>query len=414
MLRNHRLTRGPLVSPFLLALVSCTEDVRSPMDASPEPTLATLSAPLSFAQVSGGSVHTCALTTESRAYCWGANFSGELGTGSETGPETCEGAVGPFGCSTRPAPVAGSRLFRQISAGGSHTCAVATDRRAFCWGSNSQGRLGDGTQTDRPSPALVRGGLRFYGVAVGLQHTCGVSYPDRRAYCWGSNGQGQLGDGTRTARSAPVPVSGNRQFRMVSAGNFHTCGVTTSNEAYCWGFDQVGQLGNDAERTRRTKPALVAGGHQFRQVDAGASHTCGVTTGDRAYCWGLGGQIGDGKVIDRFTPRLVAGGLSFSRVSAGTRHTCAETTANRAYCWGSNRFGQLGDGGPPDMVQLRPLAVAGGLAFAQLSAGGSHTCGKTGGSVGYCWGDDFFGQLGVGNSGVGAESRTPTPVAGPS
>jgi alpha-tubulin suppressor-like RCC1 family protein len=395
---------------LLLALVGCRDEAASPTEAGPAPTLEAAATALAFSQVSGGGLHSCGLTTDSRAYCWGNNAHGALGTGSTTGPESCDGAAGPFACSTRPTPVAGSRLFRQVSTGDGHGCAIAMDFRAYCWGSNSLGQLGDGTQTQRLAPTLVRGGLRFYQVEAGLWHTCGVSYPDRKAYCWGYNEHGELGDGTVSQRLIPVPVVGNRTFRQVSAGNWHTCGVTTSNVAYCWGRDSDGQLGNDDVRASKAKPALVAGGHQFRQLAAGMNHTCAVTTADQAFCWGSGGQIGDGKTVDRYTPRAVVGGLSFSRVSTGLFHTCGETPTNRAYCWGSNGLGQLGNGGSTDA--LRPVAVAGGLTFAQLSAGSFHTCGKTPGSVAYCWGYGFFGQLGNGSS--GGESRTPVAVAAPS
>lgn len=405
---NCRFTSIPLL---LLALSACHDDVESPTEAGPAQVAAAATA-LAFYQVSAGGIHSCGLTTNDRAYCWGYNETGRLGTGSETGPESCLGAIGPFPCSTRPAPVSGSRSFRQISAGADHSCAVATDHRAFCWGINSFGTLGDGTRTDRMAPTLVRGGTRYYQVDAGLWHTCGVTYPERLVYCWGSNDFGQLGDGTLTQRLTPVPVLGNRRFRSVSAGNWHTCGVTTSNEAYCWGRDDVGQLGNDDLKARRTKPVLVAGGHPFRQLDAGASHNCAVTTENRAFCWGSGGLIGDGGDVNRFTPRAVAGGLSFTRVTAGGFHTCGETKTNRGYCWGSDTRGQLGDGGGSTEA-LRPVPVAGGLTFAQLSAGDVHTCGKTPAAVAYCWGYGFFGQLGDGSSGSEAESRTPVAVAGP-
>jgi alpha-tubulin suppressor-like RCC1 family protein len=404
----------PLV--LLIAATACESNAPSPTepaptDPAPAATSSAAVAALAFSQVSGGNVHTCGLTTDQRAYCWGYAEQGQLGTGSASGPENCIGAIGPFPCSTRPVPVTGAHRFRQISAGYLYTCAVTSDFRAYCWGSNSFGTIGDGTRTDRLLPVPVSGGLRFRQVDAGLLHTCGVSDPDRRVYCWGDNSQGQLGDGTRTSRLTPVPVFGGLSFRQVSTGNSHTCGVTTSDEAYCWGYDNVGQLGNDPVRARRDRPVLVAGGHRFRLVAAGSNHTCGVTTTKSALCWGNGGQIGDGQSTNRFMPRAVAGGLSFDRVTAGAFHTCGETATNRAYCWGSNGFGQLGDDGP-EVDQLRPVAVAGGLAFAQLSAGDFHSCGITPSAVAYCWGDDFFGQLGHGNSGFGAESRSPVPVEG--
>ncbi|MFL5495278.1 MAG: RCC1 domain-containing protein [Gemmatimonadales bacterium] len=396
----------------LLLALGCGGETPSPTDPSSTPALATAATALAFSQLSGGGVHTCGLTTDFRVYCWGYNEDGQLGDGTNTGPESCTGAVGPFACSTRPVPVAGTRQFRQVSAGNLHTCAVTTDFRAYCWGSNSFGELGDGTTTDRTTPVLVRGGLQFRQVDAGsFGHTCGVTYADRRVYCWGYNRFGQLGDGTTTQHLTPIPVLGGHEFRQVTAGDWHTCGVTTSNQPYCWGRDDVGQLGNDPEKRTRLRPVLVAGGYQFRQLDAGSYHTCAVTTDNRAFCWGGGsdGQIGDGKTLARFTPRAVAGGLSFTRVSGGVFHTCGETTNNLAYCWGNNTFGQLGNGGPEGTDQLKPVAVAGGLHFEQVSAGGNHTCGTTSAAVAYCWGYNFFGQLGDGNT---AESPIPVPVAG--
>ncbi|HYC31333.1 MAG TPA: hypothetical protein VEB59_03540 [Gemmatimonadales bacterium] len=402
---------GPIPTlALLLALGACGEEVRSPTEPVPGPAIADAAAALSFHQVSGGDVHTCGLTSDGLAWCWGDNGGGRLGTGSETGPEDCSGVGGAFACGMRPAAVAGGRAYRQISAGDIYTCAVATDARAYCWGS---GALGDGTVTDgRATPAVVQGGLRFYQVDVGSSHACGVSNPDRRVYCWGSNSRGQLGDGSLTDRLLPVPVASDRAFRQVSAGSGHTCAVTTANEAFCWGFDDHGQLGNDDVKARRTRPVRVAGGHRFRQLDAGWSHTCAITTLGKAFCWGQGGRIGDGKILDRFTPRAVLGGQTFDRVSAGGFHTCGETTTNRVYCWGSNSFGQLGNDGGSD--GLTPVAVAGGLTFAQVSAGGFHTCGRTGAGAAYCWGYGFFGQLGTGESGFEAERSAPEAVVSPS
>jgi alpha-tubulin suppressor-like RCC1 family protein len=146
----------------------------------------------------------------------------------------------------------------------------------------------------------------------------------------------------------------------------------------------------------RSRPALVAGGHSFRQIDGNRSQTCAVTTGDRAFCWGYGGngEIGDGKTSVRFTPRAVAGRIRFADVRTGTGHTCGATTANLAYCWGANNDGQLGDS--TGTTHLTPVAVAGGFSFARVTAaaGGGHSCGKTPAGAAYCWGNNSHGQLG--------------------
>ena len=181
-----------------------------------------------------------------------------------------------------------------------------------------------------------------------------------RAYCWGFNRFGKLGDNTTTQRNAPVLVDApGLSFISVSAGG-HTCGVTTLLDAYCWGSNSSGQLGNGTTVDELT-PSLVSGALIFASVDAGAAHTCGTVAGAvglSIYCWGFNGEgrLGDGTTITRPTPGLVPGALFFSAVNNGGAHTCAVTPTNEAYCWGPNFLGQLGDGTTID--RLFPVLVS--------------------------------------------------------
>jgi alpha-tubulin suppressor-like RCC1 family protein len=127
--------------------------------------------------------------------------------------------------------------------GVAHTCGVTTDGTAYCWGSNVYGQLGDGTTTPQATPTAVAGGLRFVAVNAGDSHTCALT-TSGAAYCWGLNGAGQLGDGTTTQQAAPVPVTGGLSFTTIRPGGYHTCGVATGGGVYCWGSNVVGQLGN--------------------------------------------------------------------------------------------------------------------------------------------------------------------------
>jgi Regulator of chromosome condensation (RCC1) repeat len=184
---------------------------------------------------------------------------------------------------------------------------------------------------------------------------------DNLAYCWGVNSRGQLGDGTTVFRATPVAVAGGLRFLELSAGTGHTCGITRRKDAYCWGDNQLGQLGDgtiiDFPDSRPT-PAPVASKLQFRQVTTGEFHTCGVDTSTIAYCWGgnFNFQLGTGTPGDRLTPARVAGVLRFRQVSAAGDHTCGVTFRNAAYCWGTNTTGELGDG--TTNPSLRPVAVA--------------------------------------------------------
>ncbi len=400
---------APVLGSAVIAavLLGCRAD--SPGEPSPADPSAALSAQASalpsaplFRQVSaGGNVggsdgaYTCGVTTDYRAFCWGSNFQGQLGIGIENGPETCGGQES---CSTRPALVAGGHAFRVVTVGWGHTCGLTTDDRAFCWGNNWGGQLGDGTTTRRMVPVGVKGGLRFRQIEAGANHTCGVTYPDDRVYCWGWNFYGMLGDGTTAARLKPVPLLGSRRFRQVSGGLWHTCGVTTDNVAFCWGRNDKGQIGDSTSAAKRLSPTRVSGTHRFHQVAAGENHVCAVTISSTAFCWGEGrqGQLGNGKQYLSFWPRKVAGNVAWSAVTAGEDGTCGLTPDSQAFCWGDHR--------------TTPTTVPGGLLFGQLSVGNYHQCGRTTANIAYCWGSNFTGALGDGTT---EGHDAPTPVVGP-
>ena len=238
--------------------------------------------------------------------------------------------------------------------------------------------------------------LVFAWVSVGYNRTCGVTTTGA-AYCWGDNYTGGLGDGTYTNSATPVRVAGGLTFSTLSTSAFHTCGLTTAGAAYCWGTVATGNpIGFSAT------PVPVAGGLTFASVSAGYVHSCGVTTAGAAYCWGEGydGELGDGSPeTAEDAPQAVAGGLAFASVSAGGDQSCGVTITGAAYCWGMDTMGELGIGtsGGPDSCpnfavafnacSFLPLAVAGGLTFKTISAGYASTCGLTTSGDPYCWGD---------------------------
>lgn len=299
-------------------------------------------------------------------------------------------------------------VFASASAGFYHTCLTTTGGAVYCWGDNIEGQAGVGDTTSQwMSPVLPIGGLSFATVSAGDFHTCGLTLAGT-AYCWGENVNAAVGDGTTINRSSPVPVTGGVSFTALSPGAAHTCGVAASGAAYCWGYNGAGELG-DGTTTNRSTPTLVAGGLTFAQVSAGLNHSCGVTVTGDAWCWGQNtyGQLGDGTTTDRPSPVLVLGGLRFTAVHVGEHHTCGITDVGAAYCWGWNGAGQLGNGATTD--QLSPVQVVGGLNFSSLSAIAYQTCGLTSTGAAYCWGINGQGQLG---DGTATNQSSPAPVAG--
>jgi alpha-tubulin suppressor-like RCC1 family protein len=392
-----RWATAGLTLALLLQVSACRDEPTAP-DSDPDLALAAASAPLPFREVSGGIDHTCGITTDNRAYCWGSNGWGQLGDGTRENR-------------SRPVAVAGGLRFHQVSAGGwDHTCGVTTDFKLYCWGSG--GNLGDGTTNPSSIPVPAAGARPYLQVDAGIGHTCAIGSTDRHVYCWGGNNAGQLGNGTNTGSTRPVPVADTRRFRQVAAGDAHTCGVTMAGAVLCWGSDSHGQIGDGATRQNRPVPTRIASARQFNQISAFWSFSCALAIDGRAFCWGEGGGgLGDGSTVDRYEPRAVAGGISFVQIATGSAHTCARTSANQLYCWGNNVWGQHGNG--TTEFSSRPVIAAGGRKFSQLGAGGLHTCGITSGSAAYCWGYDVVGQLGDGNSGTGVKSTTPVAVLGP-
>ena len=231
---------------------------------------------IKFQSISAGFNHSCGVAFSGKAYCWGYNFLGQLGDGTLVDRST-------------PTAVVGGLTFIHVSAGFFHTCGVATDHLPYCWGAGGHGQLGTPAYKDS-QPVLVSGGLHFSSVSAGQEFTCGIT-TEGRAYCWGRSSAGQLGNGSTSGldgctgcSQTPVAVLGGLTFATISAGAYHACGVTTGGAAYCWGSNGFGEVGRPAP-TVETTPVLVSDDLTFATVSAGQGFTCGLTTGGAGYCW---------------------------------------------------------------------------------------------------------------------------------
>ncbi len=374
--------------------------------------------------ISAGGSHSCAISTESGTYCWGGNWAGQLGS-----------SIGSSQLDSIPALVTGGFAFVSVTAGSYHTCGLLASGAAYCWGYNTVGQLGNNTTSQSSTPVAVSGGLAFAMIDAGYMHTCGVTTAsgtaalDRQVYCWGRGTEGQLGNALNENSSVPVrvaqPLQTTTKAVSVAAGSGyygHTCAVATNDQAYCWGYNGEGQLGTAAGNTSSTNvPTQVhaAGTYTWTAISTGNNHTCGISAngGNIARCWGGNqswygtyGALGDGTSTNSGIPVAVAGSLtSWSSISVGNFISCGSTTSF-TQCWGHNGNGQLGNNEQTNQ-SLVPALVSGGFTFTALAAGDNHVCGKTGSgasSVLYCWG--YNGEGALGSTGVGTVKRSPTLV----
>jgi alpha-tubulin suppressor-like RCC1 family protein len=298
-----------------------------------------------------------------------------------------------------------------------HTCALTTSGGVKCWGQGNSGQVGNGTYADSPTPVDVTG--LTSGVAqitLGDYHTCALT-TNGGVKCWGRNLDGQLGNGTQISSALPVDVIGlTSGVAQISAGESYTCAVMTSGGAKCWGGNYSGELGNGTY-VNSAAPVDVTGlTSGVAQISTGEGDTCVVTTSGGAKCWGYNGtgQLGNGTYGDSATPGDVTGLASGTfQIRVGSSHVCALTTNGGAKCWGDNYYGELGVGAFPTAYPYGsavPVDVSGLTSgVAQISPGGLHTCAlTTSGSV-QCWGYNIYGSLG---NGTNVNSAAPVNVIG--
>ena len=343
---------------------------------------------------------------------WGANINIFVSGGGTN----CyaSGQLGDGTISNRSTPVqtvAGSTNWKQISAGRIHTTAIKTNGTLWTWGCNGDGQLGDVTTLDRSSPIqTISGGTNWKQVSGGGFHTAAIK-TDGTLWLWGANGAGQLGDGTTSPKSSPVQtISGGTNWSQVATGNRHTAAIKTDGTLWLWGSNCTGQLGDNTGSSKCSPVQTIAGGNNWKQVDASIedngnvscpltytwNFTAAVKTDGTLWTWGnnFSGQLGDGTTIKRSSPvQTIAGGTNWKQVSLGMCHAAAIKTDGSLWSWGENCCGQLGN----NTIASRSSPVqtiAGGTNWKQVSAGGYFSSAiKTDGTL-WIWGNNRSGELG--------------------
>ncbi len=286
---------------------------------------------LKFKEIAAGDYHTCGLTDDNKVYCWGRNDQGQLGIGS-----TVNNSV--------PAYTSLSNV-KQITAGHKHTCALKLNGEVYCWGDNEFYQLGDTAHTsisyNALTPQIISGAWSFSSLSTGSgngNHTCAID-SSGRLYCWGWNGRltggtqgnGQLGDGTDVNSNQPKLVLGlsGKTITAVSTGDFHTCAIDNQGKAYCWGWNRNSNTKDRSDNTVFTYGQLGLG------VDGLNATSCGARLFYTYGCSEAKPVKDDGALKD----------VKLVTIGASHGHTCAMDENNNFYCWGGNTLNEFGIGG---------------------------------------------------------------------
>lgn len=262
-------------------------------------------------------------------------------------------------------------------------------------------------------------GAGWVSVSGGYRHGCAVR-TDGDAYCWGD---GFLGSGETTSSESLTPVRVEApqgvEMAVVRAGGFYmSCGLSTVGDAYCWGNARAGGLGNSTTVESAVPVRVEApGGTTFADIQVAFTHACGLTPAGSVYCWGsgTGGALGNGE--DAHSPLPVAvtlpQGVQFTAITTGTSSTCGLSTNGDVYCWGIDYFGEMGTGSAGNQSLPVQVALPANASITGLAGGtaGFHHCAIAADAGMYCWGRNPDGQFGSGET--GGENRLPVRVEAP-
>jgi alpha-tubulin suppressor-like RCC1 family protein len=394
-------------------------------------------------QVAMGGDYTCALLNNNDVRCWGRGSNGQLGLGNTNSIGDDEAII-----SVPPIKFPTGFKVKQIAAGFQHTCALSEEGKVICWGDNQFGQLGYGDITARGGkPETAPDKLSFVGLppvktivsGSNSNHTCAILV-SKAVKCWGRNNSGQLGLGNKNdigdapneLENTPAINLGTLPVNQIALGGIHTCALLQDGTLRCWGENSAGQLGygdefnfgDDPGEIPNTKAVPIT---DAAQVALGFRYTCVVATSKKVRCWGENskGQLGDGSPDDigdnelPATAGFVNVGADAQQISLGSNHSCALLENSSVKCWGLGTLGQLGYANTNNIGDNEQLVLFGTVQVntditqgkvIRIFSGVAHTCVLFESGNIKCWGDNFAGKLGYGNTNNIGDDEFPSSV----
>jgi alpha-tubulin suppressor-like RCC1 family protein len=363
-----------------------------------------------YVAIACGGDHTLALQADGSLWAWGGNASGQLGDGSGTQ------RLSPVQVDLL------ANDWTAVAAGDSHSLALKADGTLWAWGANASGQLGTGSLTSSNAPVQVGTDSDWAAIRAGALHSLALKRSGT-LWVFGANGNGQIGNNSNAAQSAPVQLTSPAaigSMTAVAGGATHSLAMKANGEIYAWGDNGSGQFGNAGNSgSQALTPQLVAtDAPGWVAGEPGNQYTVARRSNGTLWSWGdnSNGQLGDGSTTQRTAPVMIGTASNWAAHSAGFSHVVALRADGTLWSWGDNANGQLGSGNtnpsllPIQIIGTQPVSAAND--WAAVSAGDFHTLALKADGTLWSWGDNSSGQLGDNTTNTPSRTKPNQVVTG--
>ena len=284
----------------------------------------------------------------------------------------------------------------RVSSGGNHTLGIKTDGTLWAWGSNDNGQIGDGTLIDRPLPVQIGTANDWAFISGGSFHSLAIKN-NGTLWAWGDNATGQLGDGTAIDKLVPVQVGSATNWSFVSAGGSHSIGLRSDGTIWGWGANNYNQVG-DGTIVQKNSPVQIGVASNWSKISAGSDHNLAIKTDGTLWAWGrnTNGQLGDGTINGKSTPGQIGSATNWSKIAGCFSHSIALRTDGTLWTWGQNNFGQIGDG--TTVQKTSPVQIGTATDWIEVDGGLFYSYAQKSNGTLWSWGYNVYGMLGDGTT----------------